>query len=460
MIETAEDLRELATRNVGDVTHSKVDERDENGNYRYDMSYAKEYLEKHTTTEYFTPSSIAQDLRLRELAEIILEDAYIARVSDIQIVQFSSVGYVRFRKDRKMYVDRLIHPLAVEGLCTVLRDFSKVDVNRSTEADITGSISRVYGNNEVVYRCAFSPTIRSQVATLRLLDSNTLDKKLEDLGMQPGYVSVIQQKLSARNGLIILSGGKGEGKSTTAYAMLDYLIEKGQGDLNIMTLENPVEYRVDGIVQSNINELVGYDYDNGVTVKYREAPDVLLLGEINNAKTAKAAVNMATGGNLTISTIHANNTYEIPRALYNRSNLEVDMDMIGSALLLLIHQSLIPKLCPKCKIKTVVSDEERDWIQKNLLTEEIEVTKYKEGTQECSYCKNKRYKGMVLSVELLNASSNIFRESLFTKGDSPYELKEALLKDEGGNFYPLENDVLRHFRNGDITIEQARELVN
>ena len=216
----------------------------------------------------------------------------------------------------------------------------KLDEKRKPQ---DGRFSAPIDGRRVDFRVSSFPSYYGEKIVIRILDSEKGIKKIDELGLTPSHVGMIKKAISKPYGMILITGPTGSGKTTTLYAMLN---EIDREKLNVISLEDPVEYSVSGVSQSQVRPEIGYDFANGLRSILRQDPDVIMVGEIRDKETAQLAVQAALTGHLVLSTLHTNNaTGVIPRLI----DMGVDPFLIGPTLILAMAQRLVRLICPESK---------------------------------------------------------------------------------------------------------------
>lgn len=422
-----------------------------------DASYGSDFRLKQKKTEYEEHDITKTDPRLRKLARVIIEEGISLGASDIIILPQENFGIIKCRIDNAMVPTRMVDKDAMDGLIIVLKDMSKVPLNDWLRPTIDCHIGYDYNGTHIDLRLAFSPTEKGHFADIRILNSANLEPNLESLQLPARVLAAYRNALHSKEGLVVMTGGTGSGKSTTLATGLLELQKTTNHSKNIVTVENPVEYVLPDMAQSSINPAHGFDWDDGIQVMLRQNPDVIEVGETNDPKTAKAVTRAATTGHLVFTTIHANNTLEVSNAL---KQYGVSPQDLANALRLIVFQTLENRLC-ECKHIRSVTPSEKAWLDKNLLTN-VEIAVVNEHNPNgCEKCKHTGFKGRVLLAEMLESNA-IYRElenQIRIHNGTLDQLKRALLTTEGANFYPLEADVHAHLREGNIDMSTARRLV-
>ena len=433
----------------------KVDEEKE-----MDIAYGREYKETHNVTTFKNASTIKTDTRLLKLYKTILDEAIMENATDIQISDWGDYGLVRMRMGSKMIPYRLIHKYAVESLILVFRDKAGINPETVRTSNIDGSIEYEYvapngDKTKLDTRLAFSPTVRGSMVDIRVLYPARLDKSIDELGLADSVAHTYKQAIKSTEGLIINSGPTGSGKTTSQMTGIKQILMDSEFTKNIMTIENPVEYRMEGIIQSSVNPLQGYDFPTALKTILRQDPNVILVGEINDTETATTAIRAASSGHLVFTTVHANNVLEVPNAL---NQLGVSDRELGNSLRMIIYQTLKDRLCPHCREETFLFPKHKQWMDSKLLGQPELATYYKAHEGGCEHCNHKGYLGRVMLNEMVE-SNYVFRIIKEKHGRNIDAIKTELLNTTGANYYPLEYDVYRHLKVGNISFADATSMV-
>lgn len=423
-----------------------------------DVSYGEAYAQTQGITAYQDTDTMVSDERLVQLAHTILQEAINDGASDIQIVPKKDRTLVRFRLDDRMEAVREVHSGAHLGLVAVFQYLAGKALGYWAESSIDGHIPYNYLGQHYDFRMAQSPSQFGPLLVLRLLATDSLEGDVGALGLPERIVNTIRRVYKYKEGLVLVVGGTGSGKSTTLATGIIEVNQLTGYKLNIMTIENPVEYLIEDIVQHSVNPLAGYTFVKGLQTMLRQNPDQILVGEVNDNETAGVLARAAGTGHLVYSTLHANSVLEVHDALRGYGLSERD---IMQTLRLVIYQTLEPKLCPHCKKRDIVTQEEKNWLDKHLLNNtEIGIV-YKPNLDGCEHCEG-GYRGRVLLAEMLESNReyrHVFEE-LSQRTLSQDELKRTLLQTEGVNFYPIEFDVYRRLREGTISLDVAYKLIS
>lgn len=428
-----------------------------------DISYGNEYIATHNVTTHKDKDTIFADTRLRKLFQLIMSEGLEARATDILIRPESKFGLVSNRIGRTMIPSRAIHKGAVESLITYIR----ILVETNSESTRKGVFAKYTFNREIVdgdnisyesfdTRLQFQPSKYGSVVDIRIFYNENLNKDIDDLGFPDLIAYHYKQALKLREGLIIVSGPTGSGKTTTEYVGILQILKDSKYTSNIWTIEEPIEYKIDGITQSEVDELHGYTFAEGVKSALRMNPDVMLIGEVRDDETAKTVTRASTSGHLALTTIHANSTLEVLDVL---KQYNVHKNDIINAVRLVIFQTLEEKLCPHCRKQKILKPHQKDWLDRKLIGKEQLTTIYERNHEGCEHCNFKGIKGRVMLNEMLVTGFE-FRVLQELNNGNVDKLKQDLINSEDKLFYPIEWDVHRRIKNGEIDFESATRLIH
>ncbi len=278
------------------------------------------------------------------ILSIILKSAMEADASDIHLDPLEKEALLKFRIDGLLFDVGSLNLNIYKALRDRIKLLGSLKINlQNIPQDGRFTIQ----NKNVIFevRVASIPGPNGEFLTLRLLNPSRAQFGLKDLGIDDQNVKLVQALLSSPNGMILATGPTGSGKTTTLYTLIKQKISPG---INIITIEDPIEYKIKGVNQTQVDIKKGYDFSNGLRSIVRQDPDVILVGEIRDAETAKIAIQASLTGHLVFSTLHTN---EASGAVSRLKEMGIDKDIIPDALKLVIGQRLVRKLCPYCKEK-------------------------------------------------------------------------------------------------------------
>ncbi len=321
------------------------------------------------------------------LVDSIIKEAIPYRASDIHIEPFEKNVKVRYRIDGDLQ-DRADFPInAYSAISARIKIMAGMDIaERRIPQD--GRINLVIGGREYDFRISSLPTIFGEKFVIRVLDRSAFRFKREDLGFNEAESAVLDKMLSRPHGIILLTGPTGCGKSTTLYA---FLKEINKPNVNIVTVEDPVEYIMTGINQTQVNTKANMTFAVALRSILRQDPDVIMVGEMRDEETAEIAVRAAITGHLVFSTLHTN---DAPGSITRLQDMGVDDYLLADALVGVIAQRLVKRLCPACKKKLRTNEQEMKVLK---LDEPISVYK----PQGCNYCNGTGYKGRIAVHEMM-----------------------------------------------------------
>ena len=388
-----------------------------------------------------------------QMLEIVLAGALKNRASDIHFEPSKDAARLRYRIDGDLFdvLDDLKETI-YSHLVSRIKLLSNLKLNIRDEAQ-DGRYTIGLGKKEIEIRVAVAPSEFGEVVVMRILDPDAINLNLQDLGFRKDDLDIVEAELKRPNGMILNTGPTGSGKTTTLYA---FLKRASAPEIKIITIEDPIEYHLAGIEQTQVDPEANYTFVNGLRSIMRQDPDMILIGEIRDKETAEIAIQAALTGHLVFSTVHANEAAgAIPRLI----DLGVKPTSIGPALNLIIAQRLVKRLCEKCKVKDKVDSVLKSKLEKFIkdLSERVDKSGLKElniyKPKGCSYCGNTGYRGRVGIYELLRISKEI--EGLMMKGSGEIEIQEFALRQ---GMVMMQQDGILKVISGLTTIKEVEKL--
>ena len=336
-------------------------------NLKKEVTRALEELETELKEDKVESSSIrkteferlVEEAPITKVVAVVLRHAVEGNASDIHIEPTKEKLRIRFRQDGVLHSSILlpvkVHP-AVLARIKILSNL-KIDENRVPQ---DGRFSTRMGSLDIDFRVSTFPTLLGEKVAIRVLDPTKALRDFEDLGLEKRNLDAVKRAINKPYGLILSTGPTGSGKSTTLYAVMNLLNKEG---VNIVTLEDPVEYSMEGINQSQIRPELGYTFANGLRSILRQDPNVIMVGEIRDEETAGLAIHSALTGHIVLSTLHTNNAIGVvPRLI----DMGIKPFLISPTLAVAIGQRLVRKICPDCKKKVKPKKEIYDLIAREL----------------------------------------------------------------------------------------------
>lgn len=319
--------------------------------------------------------------------DAIILEAVAKGASDIHFEPFETVCRVRMRKNGSLFEVYTVSFEYSDQIAARLQVLARIDTTQKKLAHDGKFIVR-YQDRYIDIRVSTFPVVHGQKVVLRILDTLLHDISLEYIGLERSMLELFISVLQKKNGLILVTGPTGSGKTTTLYAGLKYL---NAADLNIVTLEDPVEYSLPGIIQSPIAPDIGFTFAQGIRSILRQDPDIIMVGEIRDLQTARAAVEAALTGHLVLSTLH---TIDAPSAIIRLMDMGIEPYLLKGTLLAIIGQRLAKRLCSFCMTTVVLTETEKQV----ACLYDIDVVAKAVG---CSLCNMTGYAQMVGLFEFL-----------------------------------------------------------
>ncbi|HZK11726.1 MAG TPA: type II secretion system ATPase GspE [Atribacterota bacterium] len=380
------------------------------------------------------------------LVNLVILRAVKEKASDIHIEPFGEdILKVRYR------IDGILHDVMSLPRNLQLPVISRIKI--MSDLDIAekrlpqdGRIQVNVGGRKINIRVSVLPAVTGESAVLRILDPSSILLELDSLGFSPDILPNYLSLIKKPNGIILVTGPTGSGKSTTLYTTLNLL---NSTEKKIMTIEDPVEYRLKGISQVQAKPKIGLTFAAGLRSFLRQDPDIMLVGEIRDKETAEIAVQAALTGHIVLSTLHTN---DAPSSVIRLIDMGIEPFLISSSVVGIIAQRLVRRICPKCKKAIKMTSD----IEKILDEYEINsngITLYKgEG---CPYCKETGYKGRIAIFELMVITENI--RDLISKNVATGKLREAAIKE---GMCQLREDGIKKVCEGLTTIDEVLRVAS
>ncbi len=417
-------------------------------------SESEKTVQLNTTNETLDPGERIENTPIIKIVSVILKNAVEGGASDIHIEGVEENVRVRFRVDGVLHTSLILPKNVYSSVVARIKILSNLKIDEQRKPQ-DGRFSILEEDKKVDFRVSTFPTEYGEKVVLRILDTSKGILPLKDLGFRGPKASLIEESILKPYGMVLVTGPTGSGKSTTLYTLLSMVNNE---EINIVTLEDPVEYFVSGVNQSQVKPEINYTFASGLRSILRQDPDIIMVGEIRDGETAGLAVQSALTGHLVFSTLHTNDSVgAVPRL----QDMGVEPFLLSASLELVIAQRLVRKLCNRCKKKTEMSDkiksyfeEEFQYLSQELLSQVVtsDVTHLYEPVG-CEYCKD-GFKGRMSVFEALPITEKM--QSLIEKGAQEDEIYDYLRKND---FVTLKQDGLFKVLNGDISLEELLTVV-
>jgi len=406
------------------------------------LSASEEEINQYLRSNYRqTSQSISEKLHYSDdfLMKILVESKSTGS-SDIHLEVFEENAKIRYRIDGKLIEKYVITLSEYPVIVNRIKIMAAMDISEKRLPQ-DGRISINLEEEEFDIRVSTLPTLHGEKVVLRILSKDNASISLEALGFTKSEIDIYRRCVKKPNGIILISGPTGSGKTTTLYATLKELNTK---DTNILTIEDPIEYTLKGINQVQLKESIGLDFPNTLRTFLRQDPDIIMVGEIRDVKTANMAIRAALTGHLVLSTIHTNSAWATISRLID---MGIPQFLIASTLNLSVAQRLVRKLCPKCKQKTAMNEQ---MMNIDFNREGIDFHYKAIGCEVCYYT---GYQGRKAIYELLPLNEEL--ETMIKNNAT--SINEYV---KNNHLATLKSNALELIKNGETSIDEVYSLLN
>jgi type IV pilus assembly protein PilB len=370
------------------------------------------------------------------LVNDILSRAIKDGASDIHIEPEEDYVSIRNRVDGLLALKMRLPKAAEPALVTRIKILSRLDIAEKRLPQ-DGRIQMKSEGKDIDIRVSVQPTVDGENVVMRILDRSSILLGLENLGLDPERLQAFDAAVTKPYGMVLVTGPTGSGKTTTLYSVLNRI---SSPELNIMTIEDPVEYRLEGIRQTQVNNVAGYTFANGLRALLRQDPDVIMVGEIRDRETAEIAVRAALTGHLVFSTLHTN---DAPGAFTRLVDMGIEPFLIASSVHCVLAQRLVRKICERCKRP----DDPSPYLLERLGADRSDEYRFGKG---CRICHRTGYRGRTGLFELL-VSSTAIRQAVLEKAST--DAVRKISQEEG--MTSLRSDGLVKAAAGETTLEEV-----
>lgn len=379
-----------------------------------DVELAKEKQEEINLDQLVESSEEGPVIKL---VNLMLVQAIKDRASDIHIEPFEKQLRLRYRVDGTLY-DSTAPPKALQSaIASRIKIMSNLDIaERRLPQD--GRFRIKLAGREVDLRVSVLPTVHGEKIVMRVLDKGSLSMNLDGLGVSPDDLQKFKNAIDAPHGMILMTGPTGSGKTSTLYAVLTQL---NTADVNIVTVEDPVEYQMLGVNQVQVRSEIGLTFAGGLRSILRQDPDIVMVGEIRDSETADIAVKAALTGHLVLSTLHTN---DAPGAITRMVDMGIEPFLVSSSVLMVCGQRLVRKICPHCKEGITIPEDVMTRL--GLNKEDLTSNTFYHG-RGCTRCKETGFLGRIAILEVLPITEAL--RELILHSTSAKNIKDLALKE-------------------------------
>ncbi|NPA52233.1 MAG: type II/IV secretion system protein [Aquificae bacterium] len=437
-----EDLRFLYNLSIEPIVISEEEFKEKLEEYISNLESKLEEEEEETaeTLEDILEGSEAPVIQL--LNSTFLK-AVRSRASDIHFEPYSDYVLIRFRLDGVLHKINKLPKSSYPSVVSRIKVMAKLNVAEKRLPQ-DGRIRIKIGDKEMDLRVSTLPTIFGERVVIRLLDRSNRILTLSELGYMEDDLEKLERMITKPYGLILVTGPTGSGKSTTLYASLQKLKSPRK---NIITIEDPIEYQIDGISQIQVNPKINLTFANGLRSILRQDPDIIMVGEIRDLETAEISIHASMTGHLVLSTLHTN---DAPSAVTRLVDMGVESFLVASSLEGVIAQRLVRRVCDNCKTAYKPTDLEKAQINKLAGENIINDDSYLYKGKGCEECFNTGYKGRIAIAEIMEVDEDL-RSTISKTPESTIIRKKALEK----GMKTLLKDGIKKALSGITTLEEV-----
>ncbi|MGE5425831.1 MAG: GspE/PulE family protein [Bacillota bacterium] len=396
------------------------------------------------------------------IVSVIIRHAVEARASDIHIEPFDKESRVRYRIDGILHTSLTLPKSIHNAIIARIKVMSKLKLDE-TRIPQDGRIRLLVSGRPVDFRVSTLPLASQEKVVMRILDTAKGAPALEDLGFNQNSLRVLHAAAQKTSGIILVTGPTGSGKTTTLYSLLDILNKEG---VNISTLEDPIEYEMKGINQSQVRPKVGFTFATGLRSLLRQDPNIIMVGEIRDEETAELSIHASLTGHLVVSTLHTNDALG---AVLRLIDMKIERFLLASTLKTVVAQRLARRLCDRCKKEITLPQTEMDELAADLkavppailkqelpeMGEAIDLSKVKfYAPVGCTHCENTGFTGRVAISEVIDINDTL--KELISQGSKDFNL-ETVKKSQ--DFISIKQDGVVKVVKGVTTMEEVLRVI-
>lgn len=396
------------------------------------------------------------------IVSVIIRHAVEAHASDIHIEPFDKESRVRYRIDGILHTSLTLPKNIHNAITARIKVLAKLKLDE-TRIPQDGRIRLLVNSRAVDFRISTLPLAHNEKVVMRILDNAKGAPVLEDLGFNANSLRAMKEAAKKTSGIILVTGPTGSGKTTTLYSLLNILNQEG---VNISTLEDPIEYEMKGINQSQVRPKVGFTFASGLRSLLRQDPNIIMVGEIRDEETAELSIHASLTGHLVISTLHTNDAIG---AVFRLLDMKIERFLLASTLKTVVAQRLARRLCDQCKKEVVLPKVELDVIFEelkgvpaNILKTELpdlndvnDLSAYKfYQPVGCSHCENTGFTGRVAISEVIDINDKL--KEMINQGDKEFNLEAVQASQD---FLSIRQDGIMKVIKGITTMEEILRII-
>jgi type IV pilus assembly protein PilB len=409
--------------------------------------------------------SSAEDINsapVSRIVSVIIRHAVEARASDIHIEPYDKESRVRYRIDGILHTSLTLPKNIHNAIISRIKVMAKLKLDE-TRIPQDGRIRLLVNKRPVDFRISTLPLSSQEKVVMRILDTVKGAPALVDLGFNSNSLKVINEAAKKTSGIILVTGPTGSGKTTTLYSLLDILNQEG---VNISTLEDPIEYEMKGINQSQVRPKVGFTFASGLRSLLRQDPNIIMVGEIRDEETAELSIHASLTGHLVISTLHTNDAMG---AVFRLLDMKIERFLLASTLKTVVAQRLARRLCNKCKKEMILPEDEKQDIITELKqvspailkkelpnlpdVNDLSAQKFYQAVG-CSHCEKTGYTGRVAISEVIDINETL--KEMINKGDHSLDLEAVKASQD---FISIKQDGIVKVIQGLTTMEEILRVI-
>ena len=406
--------------------------------------FTKEREERYGTSGQEENDDTVKDAPIVKLVNQIIESAVRKRASDVHIEPMEDKLRIRFRVDGVLQ-EEMVHSASLHAALTArIKIISGMDISEKRRPQ-DGRATAIVDRQEYDIRVSLLPTVYGEKCVMRMTQKKALTRDKRELGFPPSELAKFEKILSHPNGIILVTGPTGSGKSTTLYTALSELNTEG---VNIITVEDPVEADVPGTNQVQVNEKAGLTFASALRSILRQDPDIIMIGEIRDQETAEIAVKAAITGHLVVSTLHTNSSASTVTRL---ADMGVENYMIADSVVGIIAQRLVRRLCPECSTEKIADEIDLEVLGKTGTTEPIKIRQA--NKRDCLNCGGSGYRGRIGVYEIMPITNALKLE--IARGANADEIEKKALSE---GMKTLRMGASEYVLQGITTVEEVKRI--